>query len=361
MRIANYRDVLSFRNMMRSSEECVKNVRWKPSVQNFEINRLQWVAELHQQVLDHTYKSKGFYEFDITERGKKRHIRSVHISERCVQKCVSNYGVKPLVVPMLIYDNAASLEGKGTEFALKRLRKHLATHYRKHGRKGGILTIDFHDYFNSVPHQPLFDIYKRAMADPELYELSVYFIKCFGKRGLGLGSELSQISAILYPNELDHYIKEQLHIKGYARYMDDSYLIHEDIDYLKYCRREIEQRLKKMGLTVNPKTQITRFDTGNSFIFLKRRYSISESGKIITRLQRKNVTKRRRILKRQKKLYSEGKADLGSIKQSYESWRGYARKWDDRRTVQSMDHLFYELFGVEHGRKCDNADNHKTK
>lgn len=341
-----YRETVSYNNLRTAAKACTNNVRWKPSVQMFEVNSLQWTAELHKQLLDHSYKSKGFYKFWLMERGKMRYIRSVHISERCVQKAINNYGVKPVVEPRLIYDNSASLKGKGTDFAIKRLRKQLATHYRKYRKQGGILTIDLHDYFNSIPHDKLFDALKFIIKDDELYYLTKYFIDCFGDKGLGLGSELSQISAILYPNKLDHYIKEQLHIKGYGRYMDDSYLIHHDIEYLRKCKRLIENKVKEMGLELNPKSKITPFDKG-SFVYLKRRFSISDTGKIVTRLKRSNITKRRRLLKKQKKKLDNGLADIKSIRQSYQSWRGYAAKWDSHKTVKNMDNLYKQLFNEE--------------
>lgn len=341
-----YKETISYDHLRKSAKECTNNVRWKPSVQMFEVNSLQWTAELHKQLLEHSYKSKGFYKFWLLERGKMRYIRSVHISERCVQKTINNYGVKPIVEPRLIYDNGASLKDKGTDFAIKRLRQHLATHYRKHRKQGGVLTLDLHDYFNSIPHDKLLAQLRAIIKDDETYALTKYFIDCFGDKGLGLGSELSQISAIMYPNELDHYIKEQLHIEGYGRYMDDSYLIHHDIDYLKECKRLIEKKLKEMGLELNPKSKITRFDKG-SFVYLKRRFSISDSGKVITRLKRSNITKRRRMLKKQKKRVDMHLAKMKSIRQSYQSWRGYAAKWDSHDTVKSMDRLYKELFNEE--------------
>lgn len=345
MKDPDFKKVVSFDHLRKCAEECTSGVRWKPSVQMFMLYKLQWTASLHRQLLNHTYKSMGFYKFWLLERGKMRYIRSVHISERCVQKCVNNYGVRPVVEPRLIYDNGASRKGKGTDFAIKRLRKHLAHHWRKYGREGGILIIDFHDYFNSVPHEPLYDLYRMYIKDHELYCLATYFIRCFGDKGLGLGSELSQISAIMYPDRIDHFIKEQLHIEGYARYNDDSYLIHQDIGYLKHCLEEIKKLLDKYGIQLNPKTRIVKFKCG-SFTFLKRRFHITETGKIITKLSRKNVKHRREVLKRQKRALDKG-ADMASIRQSYQSWRGYADKWNSHEAVHKMDALYKILFREE--------------
>lgn len=340
-----FNNVFTYDHLSKSAEKCTKGgVIWKTSVQNFVLNRLQWVANLYNLLKNNKYKSKGFRNFYINERGKTRHIQSVHVSERAVQKTLTEYGLKPIIEPKLIYDNGASRKGKGTFFALERLRQHLSTHYRKYRKQGGVLTIDIHDYFNSIPHDKLKDMLRTIIKDDDLYKQSIYFIDCFkGDTGIGLGSEISQICAIFYPNTIDHYIKEQLHIKGYGRYMDDMYIIHHDIQYLKECRDKLEKLFYDLGLTLNPKTKITRFDKG-SFVFLKRRFSITDSGKIVTRLLRKNITKRRRLLKKQRKLLEKGEADIKSIHQSYQSWRGYARKWDTRKTVRSMDKLYYELF-----------------
>ena len=335
-----FEQAMSYDHLFECAHECIGGVAWKQSVQTYTINRLQWLSTTKAQLDNGKYKSKGFYTFDLLERGKKRHIQSVHISERVVQKCLCKYALKPLIEPRLIYDNGASRVGKGTEFSLKRIRQHLATHFRKYGRQGGILIMDFHDFFNSIPHDKLIEMYRRIIKDDRLFNLTAYFINCFkGDVGLGLGSEVSQISAIFYTNEVDHFIKERLYIKGYGRYMDDSYLIHQDIDYLKYCLDVIKEMLNDLGISINPKTEIIRFDKG-SFCYLKRRFTITENGKILTRLLRQNITKRRRVLKRQ---MSNNKSDIESVKQSYQSWRGYALKWHSRKSVYTMDRLYNSL------------------
>ena len=65
-------------------------------------------------------------------------------------------------------------------------------------------------------------------------------------KGLPIGNMSSQIFAIFYLNDLDHFIKEKLRIKCYIRYMDDLILVHEDKEYLNYCLKQIEE--KSIGL-----------------------------------------------------------------------------------------------------------------
>lgn len=340
-----YEKVASFEALMQAADECKKGARWKATTQNFEINQLRWVADLKTQLDAGKYKGRGFNNFTITERGKVRHIQSVHISERTVQKSLVKNALYPAIVPSLIYDNAATLKGRGTEFALKRLRKHLAHHYRKHGRKGGILIMDWHNYFGSINHDILLSMLRKKIDDDKIFAMCETFIRAFdGDVGLGLGSEISQISAVFFPNEIDHHVKEKLRIRGYGRYMDDLYVISEDIDKLQEARRDITKMSEALGLQINEKrTQIVKFDGGH-FTYLKKRFYITPSGKIVMRLAPANVRRRRRKLKSQKRLYDNGKIGLDAVEQSYQSWRSYASKCNARKTIDNMDRLYRDLF-----------------
>ena len=79
----------------------------------------------------------------------------------------------------------------------------------------------------------------------------------------------SQVLAIFYLNDMDHFIKETLKIKYYLRYQDDFLLFHPSKEYLKYCLNELEKFLEKEKLTLNKKTRI--YKSTNNFIFLGRK------------------------------------------------------------------------------------------
>lgn len=300
----------------------------------------RWCASLHQDLIKGEYKSRGFNAFTICERGKVREILSVHITERCVQKCLVKYGLKPVLMPKLIYDNSATLEGKGTGFAIKRLREHLRWHVARYGRQGGILILDYHNYFGSISHQILLDMLKPLIKDSRTFDLLSYFVNCFpGEKGLGLGSEISQICAVFYTNQLDHYIKDKLGVHGYAKYMDDSYAISQSIEELLEIKEIIDKKSKDLCLGLNPKrTCIIRFENGH-FTYLKKRIHITESGQIVMRLTRKNITQRRRKVKKQIGLVESGEMSQEALRASFEAWRGYAMKCNSYQTVKRIEEM----------------------
>ena len=49
---------------------------------------LRNINQTQKEMKDGTYEQKDFYEFKLHERGKTRHIKSMHISDRVVQRSV---------------------------------------------------------------------------------------------------------------------------------------------------------------------------------------------------------------------------------------------------------------------------------
>jgi len=77
------------------------------------------------------------------------------------------------------------------------------------------------------------------------------------RRGLPIGNLTSQLFANIYLNQLDHFVKEILHVKWYARYMDDFLIIHPDRKYLKEMREAIKIFLEyELKLKFHPKKVI---------------------------------------------------------------------------------------------------------
>lgn len=124
----------------------------------------------------------------------------------------------------------------------------------------------------------------------------------------------SQILAIFYLNDLDHFIKENLKIKYFVRYQDDFLLFHHSKEYLRYCLIEIEKVIKKENLKLNPKTRI--YKNTNNFLFLGR----NKHGKYA---KYRGV---KRILKKRFYLYNKNILSLTSLSSSIISYNSLLKK-----------------------------------
>lgn len=346
--------VADLNTLYKSSRHSAQGVGWKASTQRYMKDVLRNNAKTRRQLLDGEDVRCGFYHFDLWERGKLRNISSVHYYERVPQKALTQAALVPAIAPTLIADNSANLAGRGTSYAIARIKRQLAEHYRKHGSDGWILQVDFENYFGSIKHREAKAIVAGAIDDPRVVALSDSFVDAqrgninnsAGEDGLGLGSEPNQILAVSLPNRIDHHVTECCGVEAYGRYMDDMYAISADKDKLWGVLSEIEWIADDLGITINrKKTKITKLSHG--FVFLKKKFSYGKNGRIVVRPSRDAITRERRKLKKLAAMWRRGEIETEQVEQHYQSWRGGMLKLDAHKTVKRMDALYAELFDPE--------------
>jgi len=349
MKIGRFDDfalVTDIDNLNLAFKDAKKTVHWKESVQRYEMNRIANIIEAKRKLIAGENVQQGFIRFTLRERGKIRNIRGIQIAERVIQKCLCDQVLVPILSRSLIHDNGASLKGKGVMFSIRRLIAHLSKYFRQNGsNEGYALMIDFKGYYDNIDHEILIAMLREQIKDQRVMELTEKFIRVFGDgTALGLGSQVSQIAAIYFPNVLDHFIKEKLRVKFYGRYMDDLYLIHRDKQFLVYCLSEIQKVCETLKITVSmKKTCIVKLSHG--LIFLKGKYSLLETGRVLRLPCRASSVRMKRKLKKFKALLEAGKMGFMDIRNAYQSWRGaFKKRFQVYKKVSKIDALYDSLF-----------------
>ena len=339
--------VCSFKNLYKGMKKCKRGVMWKNSVARFNNNGLVNILKLSNGLEDDTYKIDKYYEFTIYEP-KKREIVSTKFKDRVFQRSLTDNYLYDEITNSFIYDNCACQLGKGTDFAMDRLNCHMQRFYRKHGLNGYVLKCDIKDYFGSTSHKLAKKSIRYNVADEWVLSHTDTIISSFNQGenpnvGMGLGSQITQLTQLLVLDKLDHFIKEKLGIKQYLRYMDDFLLIHHDKEYLKECLKEIKTKVEEIGLQLNiKKTQIFPVKQGINFLGFK--FKLTETGKVIRLLDKSNVKKRKRKLRKYKKLVDEGKMTREKVDECYESWKAHARKGNTYNLLKRMDSYYENLW-----------------
>lgn len=381
--MSQFETIVDANTLVESFRKCKKGVNWKTSVQRYDANLLMNTYSLQKSLREKTYDMSKPYEFDKCERGKLRHIKALTIGDRVVQRALCDNVVIPTLRPKLIYDNGASLKGKGVDFTRRRLVAHLEKFYREHHtNKGFILMMDYSKYFDNILHRVFLEDIERYFDEDTMwlirkimkgFEIDVSYLsdeeyatcenelfnsikhEAIDKRlltgekmlakSMGIGSQLSQIAGVYYPHNVDNYAKTILQLKLYARYADDSYAIHEDKDYLNQCLTELTQVAGQLGIHMNAKKcQVASL---SSFSFMKMHYSLDESGNV--HITMPNATFRRervKLLKFKRKL-DEGTMTLEDIHNSYLSWRGSVEQYDNHFRLEKIDDYFKSIFNME--------------
>ena len=349
---------------------------WKPQVQRFEMTYLLELSKMQEELECENYKFLPSTEFVINERGKARVIRGEQIADRVVKHSLCDEVLNPDTARFLIYDNGASQVGRGMSFTRRRLIYHLQRYYRTHGGNDGyILLIDFSKYYDNIRHDVLLDLFNQYVDDDiamgllretvKRSEVDVSYMsddeyeKCMNtvfnsleyekkdhhlrtgkrmmKKHLNIGDQVAQTAGIAYPIPIDNYVKIVKGVKFYARYMDDSYVIHEGKKFLEELLEEIIKVADSIGITVNrKKTHICKLS--DHWRFLQIQYSLTDTGRIIKKINPKRLTvMRRRMKKLAPKMTSKEFNDW------YRAWFDNHYKYMSKKQRQNMDSLLNEL------------------
>jgi hypothetical protein len=288
----------------------------------------------------------------------------------------------PAVRKKIIYDNGASIKGRGISHSRKRFEVHLRKYYRKHGNVGYILFGDFSKFYDNIIHEVakhellrlfdgdefvawlltlIFDGFKidvSYMTDEEysscmedtFNKLEYRLIpkdkltgEKFMEKSMNIGDQLSQVIGIYYPYRIDNYVKYVRSQKYYGRYMDDLYIMNPSKEELLDILDHIRIIAKGLGIHINEKkTRIVKI--GETYRYLQIKYTLTDSGKIIKRINPERVTTMRRKLKKLAVKVENGEVLYENVENMFRSWMGSFHKLLSKQQRQNLIRLYKELF-----------------
>ena len=365
----------SFRKAFKSSS-------WKGEPQEFEINFLSELVKISNELQSHIYRPDQTIEFVLNERGKVRYIHGNTIRDRIVRHNLCDNIINPMVFNKIIYNNGASQKGKGMSFSRSQFERHLHNFFIKNKSNNGyIMFIDFSKFYDNIPHNELRRMFEELLDSEAMWLLNL-IIQSFNiditqfptinpddkfdsiafhdliaeeindlptrmlDKGIDIGDQTSQTIGIFYPTRIDTYATLVRHHKWYGRYMDDIYIIHESKEYLEETYAGIVKLCKELGLYINEKkTHICKLS--DTFKYLQIKYTLTDTGKVIKRINPKSITRERRKLKAYKRLLDNGVLQYEDIEQAYKSWICQYYKIMSKEQINNMQNLYKELFGKE--------------
>ncbi len=346
-----------------------KTTKHKKKIIKYDIFKQTNMTTLYDMLKHREYKHGRFNIFLISEP-KYRIIMSENIRDKFVNHMVTNVFLKPVLYPRLIRENVATRIGMGTKEAILLCKRYFVRMMNKYD-EFYILKFDIAKYFYNIDHDILKDMLKKIYVDEDVLKILFEIIDAtdsdyikqeidgcrnreikilsnqnikeadsriselngipyYNKgKGLGIGSVSSQVLAIFYLNSLDHYIKENLGIKEYVRFMDDGIIFSPEKDELIEIMNILRKQLQDLKLNHNKKTRI--YSSSEGFEFVGYRF-INRNGRLLVRL--KNSTKKKMKRKfRVLDVYDKDK--LGRVKASYNGFLQYC-------TTKSLHKKYFE-------------------
>ena len=338
--------VSDFWNLYDAMQHCANGVRWKTSVIKYLQNGLANTEKLRQELMDGTYKLGKQIEFKVYEP-KERTVVAMRFRDRQVQRSLLHNYLADELSRHFIYDNAAGQVGKGPDFSIRRVKMMLEKAHRLYGDNVYTYTYDIKSFFGNTRHDVAKAAVRKRVRDYWACRLVEQIIDSFPDDvGIGLGSDVAQYIELAVLDDLDHFIKERLHVRFYARYMDDFVIITDGKGHAAEYRREIEQELARIHLQLHPrKCRVAPVSRG--FKWLGFRIRVKQSGKILVTLSKDKIYHERRKLKKMVKLIKAGKLSRDTAEVSLRCWTAHAEHGNNHKVIQKMETYYKSLWRNE--------------
>lgn len=370
-------------NLYKAYKASVKGSKWKESTQKFILNFLGYIFQIQEDLMNRTLKNGPTDEFELRERGRIRPITSLQTQDRIVRHVLCDDILLPVVKKKIIYDNGASIKGRGISFSRKRFEVHLRKYYQQYGTNDGfILFGDFTKFYDNIIHAIAKEELLKLFDDDEFidwlltlifdgFKIDVSYMtddeystcmedtfnkleyrlipkdkltgEKFMEKSVNIGDQLSQIIGIYYPYRIDNYVKYVRGQKFYGRYMDDWYIMSPSKEELLDILENIRRIAKEYSIHLNEKkTRIVKISS--TYKYLQVKYTMTSSGKIIKRINPKRVTTMRRKLKKLAVKVDNGEILYENVENMFRGWMGSFYKLLSKQQRQNMVHLYEELF-----------------
>jgi hypothetical protein len=346
-------EAVSLKELCKAAKQCRRGVSNKAGPVDFNIHRISSCKRLRDDILAGRYKVRPGTKVMIY-RPKKRVATAPWFRDRTWQRAMCNNGVYDDLTKPFILDNIACQKGKGADMAIRRvIRMMQRLHRAAPGAPVYGVHLDVRKYFPSTPHDELKAMDRKRITDARFLPFLDEIIDSskderpreeidadpFGERGTGLGSQINQLHQVSLLNELDHEIK--CICREYIRYNDDFLILSHDREIVEKARDVIREHLEKYGLTMTDKAGICKAEHG--FYFLRKRFIMRSTGKIIIRLHPKALAEERKTLRGMKRCIEKGTRTMEDVERHYQSWVANAEYAGDA-PIRAMDRFCTMLF-----------------
>lgn len=278
--------MIELEELFEAYYDCRYNKRNTNNALAFEIDYESNLIQLQNDINDNNYQIGRSIAF-IVNNPVKREIFAADFRDRIVHHFIINK-LNPLFEKLFIYDSYSCRVGKGSHFGIQRLNNFIRKCSKNYTEDCYILKLDIRGFFMHINKNILFEKLENFINEKYLFDDKELILKLFNKVifndptkncviksiknewndlpsdkslfyspsnfGLPIGNLTSQILANFYMNSFDHFVKHDLKIKYYGRYVDDFVIIHEDKEYLKSLINIFTKYLQKeLNLTIHPK------------------------------------------------------------------------------------------------------------
>ncbi len=306
-----YIKIIDKNNICKAILNASKGKKNRSNVKKILDNIYFYVDVIYEQLKSKTYIPNK-YEEKIIQDGVRKKERIIY-KPRFFPDQIIHWALMQQIEDIIkrgMYEYCCgSVKNRGILYGVKYLKKILV---RDRKNTKYCLKLDIKKFYPSINQSILKRKFRKIIKDRDTLDL-IDLIVDSAEQGVPIGNYTSQWFANFYLQDLDHYIKEQLKVPYYIRYMDDMVLFHRNKKELHKIKNKIEEFLKQEDLKLKENWQLFKMDS-RPLDFLGYRFYRG-----YTTLRKSNFL---RIKRRYKKIYKKGKLTYkdASASLSYYGW-----------------------------------------
>nr|DAI89453.1 MAG TPA: hypothetical protein [Caudoviricetes sp.] len=283
-----YESIIEINNLKLADKNARLGKLKQYGVQKHILREDENLKELNELLQHRKYKTSNYSKFEIFEPKHRVIARLPYYPDRIMHWAIL-LKTKEIFVNSFISNTYSGIKGRGVHKASYDLRKSLQDEeYNKY-----CLKLDVKKFYENIDHNILKGLLRKKFKDRELLTVFDEIIDS-NKVGLPLGSLISQYFANFYLCYLDHYIKENLNVKYYFRYMDDLVILSNNKKELHYILFKIRLYLKALGLEIKNTYQVFPVEKrGIDFVGFRHFHTYTFLRKSIKNNYKKSKNKKR--------------------------------------------------------------------
>ena len=280
--------MITFERIYTSYENCMRKKAKSTAALQFSfadlIDNLQSIID---DINNRTYvhgRSTCFVNLDPCPR----EIFAAQFRDRVIQHFFCEE-MEAVFDRVLVPTTTSCRKGKGTDYALKTLKKDLLRLTEDGKKDCYYLKFDISGYFMSISRKRLINImmnliqreYQGDYKEELLYLTPIIYgnnpalnriirgdrslfnkvpdrkkMNPEGEKGIAIGNITAQMGGNYYLNDFDHYCTDELAVDGYVRYVDDVIILMKNKQRLKEIGELVTAKLKVIGMAVSRKKTI---------------------------------------------------------------------------------------------------------
>lgn len=290
--------MIPLQDVIDAARKTLVGKRGTVEAQEFEYAFYRNCKTLWREVNEGRYKPSRYIAF-ISKRPVVREIFGSHIRDRVVDTLIV-MRILPYVEKQLVDDNYSTREGKGTLYGVRRVEEMIRRVSQNYTRDCYILKEDIWSFFMSISKERAYQLWEEFLTgcyhEPDLpLVLNLLKVIIFdrpeqhcvrkghrsdwrllpphksmfngdGTKGLPIGKVISQITALLYLDKIDHQMANEWDVPNNGRYMDDRVMVHTSREHLQHVRQLLSEGHQEVGLKTHPKkTYLQHYSKGVLF------------------------------------------------------------------------------------------------